>query len=110
MKKILFLILFFASLASFGQVYDYQVQASDILQSDNYFVWKGDTIRKDSIAYLDNHIDSIRVKYINGQFSKWIANSEKIRQWIANNHVSSIAFSGTTTTTAPIPAVLFVSP
>lgn len=99
MKKILFLILFFASLASFGQVYDYQVQAADILQSDNYFVWKGDTIRKDSIAYLDNHIDSIRVKYINGQFSKWIANSEKIRQWIANNHVSSIAFSGTTTKT-----------
>lgn len=88
MKRIL-LILTFALISITGFSQDYfegivglKFLSTDTLDLKNVFVWQGDTIRKDSIAYIDNRIDSIRVKYINGAFSKWLLSSDKLRQLI----------------------------
>jgi hypothetical protein len=73
-KPLLLIIVLFSFLSSFSQVKAYRVWSTNILEADNYFVWQGDTIRKDSIVYVDNKIDSIRVKYINGAWSEWFKN------------------------------------
>jgi len=91
MKKLIFLLLLFVSLFSQAQVYDYQVQAANILQADDFFIWKGDTIRKDSIVYVDNKIDSVRMHYINGNWSKWIKSTQ--------NKVTGVSITGTSSKT-----------
>jgi len=84
MKTLFAFILSFIVLSSTAQdpLKKYEVEAVKRLKADNYFIWQGDTIRKDSIVYVDNKLDSIRVKYIHGNWSKWFVNSQKIRQWL----------------------------
>lgn len=65
-KLILFCSFIFLSLLSHGQLSGYNLKVA------NSFIWKGDTIHKDSLYYVENRIDSIRMRKITGGWTKWI--------------------------------------
>lgn len=82
MKKLI-LLLFFALFALIGksQVYDYELRAASLLQADDVFIWAGDTIRKDSLVYVENATDSVRFHYINGTKTKWYWSGSKTKTY-----------------------------
>lgn len=104
MRKLLTLLMLLGlGFVGSAQVYDYQVQAADILQADNHFVWQGDTIRKDSIVYAEDKVDSIRFHYINGTKTKWYWSRGVVKNY-ADSKVSNAAYGSTwsvVTTVAP---------
>lgn len=79
MKRIFFLLVFaLISVAGFSQDYFEGITGLKFLNTDSLvvdqdFIWKGDTIKKDSLVYVDIRTDSVGFRYINGQF-KWIKN------------------------------------
>jgi hypothetical protein len=72
MKKFCLTLLMIIPLLAFSQIKTATVQASKRLIASEKFIWQGDTIQKDSIAYVEIQGDSIRLKYINGQFTQWL--------------------------------------
>lgn len=78
MKKLLFILtLSLISIAVFSQDYFEGISGLKFLSSDtvnvfNDFIFNGDTIKKDSLVYVEIKPDSIRFKYINGVFTNWI--------------------------------------
>jgi len=74
-RRIIVSLLVLSSYLSFGQVKGYTVEATSLLKAGNNIIWKGDTIRKDSLIYVDIKTDSIRFKKINGLFTKWYYSS-----------------------------------
>lgn len=87
MKKLLFILtLFLISIAGSSQDYFEGISGLKFLSSDtvnvfNDFIFKGDTIKKDSLVYVEIKPDSIRFKYINGVFTSWIkiSNTENVQ-------------------------------
>ena len=88
----------------------------DTAQINDVFIWRNDTILKDSLAYFDVKPDSVRLRYINGSWSKWYLSSDKIKEIIGDSlaiifsdtakwnaayrdKINSLAFTGTTTKT-----------
>jgi hypothetical protein len=65
MKKLITILLIFCSFNLLAQVKGYKVWSTGLLQADDKLVWQGDTIRKDSLTYVENKIDSIRFGGIN---------------------------------------------
>lgn len=81
MLMLMFSILSFSQ--NFEGISGLKYMSSDTIDNEDVFIWRGDIIKKDSIVYVENKIDSIRVKYIHGGWSKWLPNTQKIKTWIA---------------------------
>lgn len=64
----------------------------DTVQIDGVLVWKNDTILKDSLVYVDIKPDSLRVRYIDGTYSKWYWTGDKVKEVVGDsleNYVTS---------------------
>jgi uncharacterized protein YjiK len=67
------LLLFISFSAVLGQgIRRDKIHAQQVLKADDSFIWKGDTIHKDSILYAEWTADSLRFKLIGGSWSIWI--------------------------------------
>lgn len=79
MRKLLIIALVLISTLCEGQsgwlnysgAKNYAMWTTKWLQADNIFYWKGDTIKKEFLGYLDIKLDSVRFKYIGGSWSPW---------------------------------------
>jgi hypothetical protein len=64
----------------------------DSLNLEDVFVWANDTILKDSLAYFDIKPDSVRLRYIDGTYSKWYWTGDKVKEVVGDsleNYVTS---------------------
>lgn len=88
-KVIVFFIGLLLSLSAFSQRKAATFEATIRLETDSLFVWKNDTIQKDSLVYIDFSItgDSIRFKALrdSSQWTKWLVSEDfGIRQLTKN--------------------------
>lgn len=85
MKKLIVLICLLNAVSGMAQSgwlnyapgKNYGLWATKWLQADDHFYWKGDTIKHDSIVYVDIKPDSLRFRYIDGVYSKWYFSKDK---------------------------------
>jgi uncharacterized protein (TIGR02145 family) len=80
MKKLLFALLIFLSVQSFGQTKVATVEVTQKLNISQYsgtnakFWWNGIQMKRDSIAYHELSGDSIRFRHVTGPWSPWFKN------------------------------------
>ncbi|MGV8094519.1 MAG: hypothetical protein AB2L24_21910 [Mangrovibacterium sp.] len=90
-KLIVFLLSLLIAATTFSQTRTATIATSVSLTTDSLFIWKNDTIQKNSLVYIDFSItgDSIRFKLINdsAQWSNWLYQEDFGIRLLAKNRV-----------------------